>query len=131
MTIRRTNGLFSTWRFRREITLGTVLSLAALLAMLGATWGILQKELALIRHELTGLADASDRINQQISRLGVQCHEHEYRLGILESRKVSSRSGPMPPETIETSNLHHRSEETSTCARPETQTEGITAPASL
>ena len=131
MKSRKANGMFSTWRFRREITLGTLLSLAALLGMVGATWGNLQKELALIRHELSGLIDASDRIHEQMGKMGDQCQQHEYRLGILESKRVSSSSRHRLPKTMGNDNLHNHSEETTSCAQPETQTEEPIAPASL
>ena len=122
MMKRKANGVFSTWQFRREITLGTLLSLAALLGMVAATWGNLQKELALIRHELTSLIDASDRIHEQMGKLGDQCQQHEYRLGIMESRTVSSSSRPMLPGTIDKGKVHYDSEETSSWVQPEAQT---------
>jgi cell division protein FtsB len=77
------------WSFRREVTLGTMLHLAALLIMLAAGWSNLQKDLALIRHELNQLNSSNTRLQKHMEDLNVQCREHEYRLTTLEEEKKS------------------------------------------
>lgn len=77
----------TVWRFRREVTLGTVLQATALLVVLIAGWSNLQKDLALIRHDLTQLIAASEASARSLGQLDEQNREHEYRLRNLERRE--------------------------------------------
>jgi len=81
------NGELTVWRFRREVTLGTVLQAAALLVVLIAGWSNLQKDLALIRHDLAQLIVASETSARSLGQLDEQNREHEYRLRHLERRE--------------------------------------------
>ncbi|MCP4713033.1 MAG: hypothetical protein GY869_30765 [Planctomycetes bacterium] len=56
----------SVWGFRREITLGTLLHLAALVLVLAAGWSNLQKELVLIGSELEQLVESQVRLQKHI-----------------------------------------------------------------
>ena len=73
------------WRFRREITLGTVLHMMALLVMIIATWSNLQKELALIHHDLNRLVSSNIKLHEHIEKITDQCLNHEYRIKNLET----------------------------------------------
>ncbi len=73
-----------SWQFRREITLGAVVQLIVLAGMVIAGWSNLQKELALIRRELTLLSERSIQIQQHMEKLDTQCREQEYRIRMIE-----------------------------------------------
>ncbi len=60
------------WRFRREITLGTLVQLGAILIALTVGWSNLQSELALIRHDLNRLIQINERSQRQIENLAEQ-----------------------------------------------------------
>ncbi|MCP4710292.1 MAG: hypothetical protein GY869_16845 [Planctomycetes bacterium] len=77
------NGL-SVWGFRREVTLGTLLHLAALVLVLVAGWSNLQKELAVIGSELEQLVESHVRLQKHIEHLSGQGLDHEFRLRELE-----------------------------------------------
>jgi hypothetical protein len=72
------------WSFRREITLGTLLHLAALVIVLTAGWSNLQKELALIQHDLAQLITVNNQLQKHMELLADQTNDHEYRLKALE-----------------------------------------------
>jgi len=76
----------SVWSFRREITLGTLLHLAALVLVLAAGWSNLQKELAVISSELAQFVDSQVRLQGHIESLTDQGMDHEFRLRVLEKR---------------------------------------------
>ena len=96
MVKHRKNDELAVWRFRREVTLGTVLHLSALLIMLIAGWSNLQKDLALIRHDLTRLIDSSDKLGQRMETVAQQCRDHEYRLKMLENEPARSPAAAAP-----------------------------------
>ena len=76
----------SVWGFRREVTLGTLLHLAALVLVLAAGWSNLQKELAVIGSELKQLVESHVRLQTHIENLTDQGMNHELRLRALEKR---------------------------------------------
>ena len=76
----------SVWGIRREITLGTLLHLAALVLVLAAGWSNLQKELAVIGSELEQLVESHVRLQEHIENLSDQGMDHEFRLRVLEKR---------------------------------------------
>jgi len=78
----------SLWKFRREITLGTLVQLFALLFILIAGWSNLQKELALIRHELNQLNNTHLQLRNHMEKLADKEQEHELRLRVLEKADV-------------------------------------------
>ena len=78
------NGDISTWRFRREITLPAILHLLVILIMLVAGWSNLQKDLALIQHDLDQLIHANAELGERIEKLADRQQDHEYRLKTLE-----------------------------------------------
>jgi len=78
------NGDISTWRFRREITLPAILHLLVILIMLVAGWSNLQKDLALIQHDLDQLIHANVGLQERIEKLARRQQDHEYRLKTLE-----------------------------------------------
>jgi len=84
MTASKKIKTIGTWRFRREITLGTLLHLIVLLVIVITTWTNLQRELALIRHDLAQLITANHRLHQHIGILTDTCRNHEYRMSRLE-----------------------------------------------
>ena len=86
MAKQKANDSVSIWSFRREVTLGTLLHLAALVIILVAGWSNLQKELALIRHDLVQLVTASTQLQKRIEILADQTQEHEFRLQTLEKQ---------------------------------------------
>lgn len=86
----KTSNNRTIWRFRREITLGTLLHLVAIIVMITAAWSNLQKELALIRHELTRLTTTNIKLQENIEKLAGQYQEHEYRLYSLEKIRVAT-----------------------------------------
>ena len=76
----------SAWRFRREITLGTLVQLGAILIALTVGWSNLQSELAMIRHDLNRLIQTNERSQRQIENLAEQSREQEYRIKTLEEK---------------------------------------------
>lgn len=88
MPHKHTKNIFSIWHFRREITLGTLLHVAALLIMVTVTWSNLQSELVLIRNELTQLIAANVQLRQNIEKFADRLLGHEYRLNTLEDTRI-------------------------------------------
>ena len=86
MPTNHTKANLSLWRFRREITLGTLVHIMALVLTLAAGWSNLQKELALIRHELNTLNRNNTRMQQNVATLTENYIQHEYRLRTLEKQ---------------------------------------------
>ena len=82
---KETSGDGSVWRFRREVTLGTLLQLVVLLAMVMASWSNLQRELAVIHRDLTQLIESNREQLQRIETLVRRVEHHEYRLGRIEA----------------------------------------------
>ena len=89
---KETNGDGATWRFRREVTLGTLLQLVVLLTMVVAGWSNLQRELAVIHHDLTQLIESNREQLQRIETLSWRVEHHEYRLGRIGA-KANERDG--------------------------------------
>lgn len=86
MSTTRDSSRTPAWSFRREVTLGNLLHLMLLAVMAIAAWTNLQKELALIRHDLNQLVTSSKTSHQHMERLNSQCVDHEYRLKTLEKQ---------------------------------------------
>ena len=84
MAKQKSNNNVPIWSFRREITLGTLLHLTALVIVLAAGWSNLQKELALIQHDLSQLITANSQLQKNIGILSDHIQNHEYRLMALE-----------------------------------------------
>jgi len=84
--MKKSNEGLSVWSFRREITLGTLLHLAALVLVLAAGWSNLQKELAVIGNELEQLVASHVRLQEHIENLSDQGMDHEFRLRVLEKK---------------------------------------------
>lgn len=74
----------SSWKLRKEITLGTILQIVVLAGMLIASWSNLQSRLAIIRYEINRLASENQKMYQQIELLGYECQNHKYRIKFLE-----------------------------------------------
>jgi len=74
------------WRFRREITLGTLVQLGAILIALTVGWSNLQSELVLIRHDLNRLIQTNEQSQRQIENLAEQSREQGYRIKTLEEK---------------------------------------------
>ncbi|MCK5270195.1 MAG: hypothetical protein KAJ46_05390 [Sedimentisphaerales bacterium] len=81
-----TSAVQQAWRFRREITLGTLVQLGAILIALTIGWSNLQSELALIRHDLNRLIQTNERSQRQIENLAEQSREQGYRIKTLEEK---------------------------------------------
>lgn len=81
-----TSAVQQTWRFRREITLGTLVQLGAILIALTVGWSNLQSELSLIRHDLNRLIQTNERSQRQIENLAEQSREQGYRIKALEEK---------------------------------------------
>ena len=92
MAKQKTNNNVSIWSFRREITLGTLLHLLALVIVLTAGWSNLQKNLALIQHDLSQLITANKQLKQNLEVLTSQFQNHEYRLKALEKGEGQNES---------------------------------------
>jgi len=78
---------YSRWHIRREVTVGAAAHLAALVMVLAAGWSNLQKELALIRHDLNQLMESNRQVNGELLRLADRQRLQEYRLEALEKQK--------------------------------------------
>ena len=57
------------WTFRREITFGVLLQLAVVVVMALAGWVNLQKQLAIIQHDLTRLLQTQQQNQRSVSCL--------------------------------------------------------------
>ena len=66
------------------MTLGTLVQFAALLIVLAAAWSNLQKELALVRHDLDQLITTHAQLREHIETINGLCRDQEYRLRRLE-----------------------------------------------
>ena len=64
------------------------MQLAAILLALVMGWSNLQKELALIRHDLNQLLETNAAIQQQLQDVNHICREQEYRLKALEAGRA-------------------------------------------
>ena len=82
----------SVWRFRREITLSTILHLTVILVMVITGWGRLQKELALIKHDLTRLIESDEHIREHIKNLNNRCRSYDFRINGLEEKMSGRKS---------------------------------------
>ena len=76
----------SEWRFRREVTLGTLLQVVVFLGMVVASWSNLQRELAVIHWDLTQLIESNREQLQKVETLAGKVEYHEYRLGRIEEK---------------------------------------------
>ena len=94
MNAHRTKIEGRAWSFRREITLGALLQVITLLLALIIGWTNLQKELALLRREISVLARTSEQLREQLDRLNGQCQEHEFRLKALEGKTGHRQGSP-------------------------------------
>lgn len=81
------------WRFRKEVTLGTVVQLVILLGMVMVGWTNLQKELVVIQHDLNRLLSRHEMLCEQLSELVAGQQGHEYRLRHLEQSQPGSGHG--------------------------------------
>ena len=72
------------WQFRREVTLGTLVNLVVLLAIAVTGWSNLQKDLALIQHDLTSLIRTNAELTEHLEILYQRSGEQEYRLRAVE-----------------------------------------------
>ena len=95
MTKTTTNSTDTHWRFRREVTLGTVLHLTVLLLMAITAWSNLQKELAIIQHDLTRLVTSNANLQQHIEQQSATIQLHECRLQALEQKKLITKPSPI------------------------------------
>lgn len=76
----------SGWTFRREITFGVLLQLLVLGVMVLAGWVNLQKQLAIIQHDLSRVLQTQQQTQTQMELLSRQVQRHEYRLSGLEEK---------------------------------------------
>jgi len=74
------------WTFRREVTFGVLLQLTVLVVMALAGWVNLQKQLAIIQHDLIRVLRAQQQVQTQIEYLSHQVQQHEYRISGLEEK---------------------------------------------
>ena len=86
MNKRKLHNETSSWCFRREVTLGTVLHIIVILSMVIAGWSNLQKELVLIRHELTQLIISKEQLCEHMEKLSERSRSHDYRIMKLEEK---------------------------------------------
>ena len=86
--VTQAGGAGNLWWFRREITLGTVVQLAAILIALAVWWSNLQSELALIRHDLNRLLQTNIQLQQHLHDLARDCQGYDYRLKALEEKTL-------------------------------------------
>lgn len=91
------------WTVKREITLGHLLQIVALVLLLVAGWSNLQKDLALIQHDLTRLISNHQEFHSLCEKLSRQCQEHEYRIRRLE--ETASFTDDLDPEDSENESL--------------------------
>lgn len=88
MTKDKTVNGVSMWRFRREVTLGTVVQLVALVIVLVAAWTSLKEELTYIRFELKQMVQTQAKLQIDVQRISEQGREHAYRLKTLEEKEL-------------------------------------------
>lgn len=74
----------SGWSFRREVTLGTLLQLVALVIVLLAAWTNLKAELTYIRFELKQMVQTQTKLQDDVQQISEQGREHAYRIKELE-----------------------------------------------
>ena len=76
--------IYSTWRLRREITLGNLFQLILLLVMIAAGWMNLRTTLAIIQHDLNRLLQTQSKLEARVDSLQTDVFQHTCRLGQLE-----------------------------------------------
>jgi len=95
MKQQKENNDLSIWHFRREISMGTLLHVFAIVVTIVAAWSNLQKEFAMVRHDLNQLISSNTNLKKHIEKLADQCVDHEYRIKTIEERiqhdKISDR----------------------------------------
>ena len=101
MARQKENDNVTIWNFRRDISIGTILHVLAILVVVIATWSNLQKELALIHYDLNQLITSNVKLQEHIEQLADQYHNHEYRIGILETKIL-------PPQPTQNSFGQHK-----------------------
>lgn len=84
--IAKRNDAKKGWVFRREITFGVLLQLVVLGVMVLAGWVNLQKQLAIIQHDLIRVLRTQQQVQTQIDLLSRTMQQHEYRLSSLEDK---------------------------------------------
>ena len=77
----KTNG----WVFRREVTIGVLLQLVVLAVMVLAGWVNLQKQLAIIQHDLGRVLQTQQEMRVQMELLSRQVQGHEFRIKSIEN----------------------------------------------
>ena len=82
----------SLWRFRREVTLGTVVQLAALVIVLVAAWTSLKEELTYIRFELNQLVQTQTKLQDDVQRISEEGREHACRIKELEEETETAET---------------------------------------
>lgn len=94
MTPQKQNDNVTVWRFRRDISLGTIMNVLAIITVVMITWANLQKELALIHHNLNQLVDSNIKSQEHIENLTNQFIGHEFRIGSLEKQAQKRKISP-------------------------------------
>jgi hypothetical protein len=99
------------WVFRREVTLGHMLQLVAMVMVLLAGWNNLQQQLAIIQHDLVRLIADQREFRLDLRQLEQRSGEQEYRLRRLEDASPAQLTMPAGDVAGGRANLQRRSED--------------------
>lgn len=101
MTRQKQNDNVTVWRFQRDISLGTIMNVLAIITVVMITWGNLQKELALIHYNLNQLVASNMKLQEHIENQTSQFIDHEFRIGSLEKQTQKRKILPGTARQLE------------------------------
>ncbi len=85
-----------TWHLNRQINFSVLFQLVLLASLIVGSWFNLQRQLDLLRYDVTSLLDCNEQFHQKLELLWGQSIANEYRLRALE--KALSEAG-LPEKT--------------------------------
>jgi hypothetical protein len=72
------------WRLNRQINLSVVLQLVLLASLIIGSWVNLQRQLDLLRRDVSVLLTGQKELEQKLELLWCRSVSHEYRLRVIE-----------------------------------------------
>jgi hypothetical protein len=73
-----------SWQFSRQINLAVLVQLLLLASLIIGSWVNLQRQLALLQHDMSMLIQTHKQLQTKLEQLAAQGTNHEYRLRAVE-----------------------------------------------
>jgi len=77
-------GRTKAWQFSRQINLAVLIQLFLVAVLVMGSWVDLQRQLALLQHDIGMLLSSYERIERQLEELAAASAGHEYRIRAIE-----------------------------------------------